>query len=166
MRRLLVISVLLLTACNPGPYPTDIYPEMHYSPAQRRGEPTRLSPGAQAVPISGARPAYTFEQAATLQNPVPQTAQTQQQATDLYRVNCAMCHGSDGHGHSLVADLFRSADAVPPVDLATERVRERTDGQLYWIIANGLGNMPAFGNLLTEQELWTIVRFVRSVPAS
>jgi mono/diheme cytochrome c family protein len=50
---------------------------------------------------------------------------------------------------------------VPPVDFASQRVRSRTDGQLFWIVANGLGNMPAFRALLTEHELWTVIHFVR-----
>jgi mono/diheme cytochrome c family protein len=157
------LAGLLLAACNPGPYPTDVFPEMHYSPAQRRGEPPRLSPPADAVPVSGARPGYTFDQASDLPNPVPNTPATLERAGELYRVNCAMCHGADGHGRSLVADRFRAAGAVPPVDLAGDRVRARTDGQLYWIVANGLGNMPAFGDLLGEDELWTVVRFIRRV---
>jgi mono/diheme cytochrome c family protein len=155
-----LLALLLAMACNPGPYPTDIYPEMHYSAAYRRGEPTRRSPGAEAVPVSGRAPRWTFDQATSQPNPVTTLPAG---ATELYRVNCSMCHGADGHGHSVVADAFATAGAVAPVDLASPRVRERTDGQLWWIVANGLGNMPAFGNLLSEQELWMLVRFMREV---
>jgi mono/diheme cytochrome c family protein len=47
------------------------------------------------------------------------------------------------------------------VDFGSDRVRGRTDGQLFWIIANGLGNMPAFRDLLSERDLWMVVLFVR-----
>jgi mono/diheme cytochrome c family protein len=160
-----MVAVLALAAlalgCNPGPYPVDVYPEMHYSPAQRRGEPQRLSPPPAAVPVSGARPAYTFDQARGLRNPTPDTPDTRDHAAAVYGVNCAMCHGTDGHAHTVVADDFRAASAVPPVDFASERVRQRTDGELYWIVANGIGNMLPFGSLLSEDDLWLVVSQVR-----
>jgi hypothetical protein len=156
--RWMFVLALLLSACSPGPYPVDIYPEMHYSPAQRRGEPTRLSPSSDAVPVSGRRPAYSFEEASLLRMPV-----STPDGAELYRVNCAMCHASDGHAQTRVAEAFRAAGAVPPVDLASARVRERSDGQLLWIVANGLGGMPPFGSLLREDELWRVVRTVRQV---
>ena len=153
---------ILVAGCNPGPYPADVFPEMHYAPSQRREEPRRLSPPPDAVPVSGGRPAYTFDQAAGLANPVPASPEALQQAADLYRVNCAMCHGQDGHGQGPVAHYFAEAGVVAPVDFASDRVRGRTDGQLYWIVANGLGGMPAFGRLLTDEQLWLLVRAVRA----
>ncbi len=161
MTRLALLPMLLLTlvGCNPGPYPTDIYPEMHYSSVQRRGEPTRLSPGSDAVPVSGGRPRYSFAEAAALVPP----ASTSANGITVYAVNCAMCHGADGHGHSVVGDQFAAAGTVPPVDLTGDRVRQRTDGQLWWLIANGIGNMPAFSSLLTEDEMWALVRSIRAL---
>ena len=50
---------------------------------------------------------------------------------------------------------------VAPVAFTAARVRNRTDGQLYWIIDHGLGNMPAFNGRLTSDELWSVVAFVR-----
>jgi mono/diheme cytochrome c family protein len=151
-----LLILLTLTACN-------VFPEMHYSPAQRRGEPTRLAPPPDAVPVTGARPAYTFDEAATLRAPAS-TPDGSHRGAELYRVNCAMCHGADGRGESLVAEQFRASGAIPPVDLASPRVRERAEGELYWLIANGIGNMPPFGSLLTEEELWLVVSAVRSLP--
>jgi mono/diheme cytochrome c family protein len=161
MRKALALLLVFVWGCNPTTYPTDVFPEMHYAPSQRRGEPRRFSPPPDAVPITGARPSYTYAEAAWLSNPVPVDAGTLRRAGELYRVNCAMCHGRDGHAQSVTADAFRAAGAVPPVDFAAPRVRDRTDGQLYWIIANGLGGMPAFGDLLSDADLWTVVLFVR-----
>ena len=155
MRVGLLALTLLLTGCGG-------LSEMHYSPSQRRGEPVRLAPPSDAVPISGARPAYTFEEAARLSNPRAGSAD----GLDLYRVNCAVCHGFDGRGRTLMADHFRAADAIPPTDLASSRVAGRSDGQLYWLIANGIGNMPPFGSLLSEDELWLVTSYVRHLSAS
>jgi mono/diheme cytochrome c family protein len=154
MKLLSIILLLVLTGCN-------VFPEMHYSPAQRRGEPARLAPPSDAVPITGGRPAYTFEEASALTIP-PVTGD----GATVYRVNCAMCHGADGRGQSLVAERFRAAGAIPPTDLTSPRVRNRTDGQLYWLIGNGIGNMPPFGGLLTENDVWLVVSWIRQLPAN
>ncbi len=159
----IVAVALLATACFPGTYTIDIFPEMHYQAFQRRLEPERLAPPAGAVPVTGGRPTFTFEQAAALSNPVPRTPQTQERARQLFAVNCAICHGPDGRGQSVVAQHFVQAGFVPPADLASPRVRQRTDGQLYWIVAHGLGNMPPFQDLLTDEQLWTVVYLIREV---
>jgi mono/diheme cytochrome c family protein len=136
---------------------------MHYQASQRRLEPRRLAAPDGAVPVTGGRPRLTFEEAGRLQNPVARGPESLEQARRIYRVNCAMCHGPNGDGQSIIAGYFRAAGVVPPVDFDSDRVRARTDGQLYWIVANGLGNMPPFGSLLTEEELWTVVHFIRGV---
>jgi mono/diheme cytochrome c family protein len=166
LARLAALTALAMlgAACNAGAYPIDIFPEMHYAPAQRRLEPARLAPPPGAVPITGGKPAYTFEQAGALTNPVPATADTLAAARATYGVNCAMCHGADGHGDSAVAAYFRGAGVVPPVDLGGARVRGRSDGQLYWLITNGIGNMPPFRDLLTENEVWSLIDYLRTVP--
>ena len=160
---ILAAAALGVTACTQGAYPLDFFNEMHYQPSQRRLEPDRLAPPPDAVPITGAPPDYTFEQATSLSNPIVRSPQTLQRAGDLYRVNCAMCHGVDGHGRSAVADHFQNAGFVPPVDFAGQRVQSRTDGQIYWIVGHGLGNMPPFRQLMSDDDLWTVVLFVRQV---
>ncbi|HLH24410.1 MAG TPA: cytochrome c [Chloroflexota bacterium] len=157
------LLALLGVACYPGAYPVDVFPEMHYEPAYRRLEPNRLPPPPGAVPITGAKPTYTFAQAGGLTNPVAATPDNLAAARATYSVNCAMCHGPDGRGDSPVATYFRGAGVVPPVDFAGARVRGRSDGQLYWLITNGIGDMPPFRDLLTEQEVWGLVDYVRSV---
>jgi mono/diheme cytochrome c family protein len=161
MLRLFVTGALVIlaaAACGPTTYPADVFPEMHYQPAARRLEPPREAPPEDAVPITGSTPNLSFDDAAQLQNPVQNAPDTLQRAQRLAQVNCSACHGSDGHGQGPVARYF---SPVQPVDFRSDRVRRRTDGQLFWIIANGLGNMPAFRDLLAEQELWTVVLWVR-----
>jgi mono/diheme cytochrome c family protein len=162
---LLVVPAVLVSGCSAGTYPLDVFPEMHNQPSQRLLEPERRAPPPGAVPVSGARPQMTFEQAGDLANPLPQLPETLARGVELYRVNCATCHGADGHGRGPMASYYRDNPAapVPPVDLASTRVQQRTDGQLHWLLANGIGNMPAYGALLPEQDLWALVTFVRTV---
>jgi hypothetical protein len=165
-RRSLLVPLLLLVllaACGPTTYPADVFPEMHYQPSARRLEPQRPAPPAGAVRVEGSTPHLSIDEATSLQNPIPRTPATLAQAEQLARVNCSACHGLDGHGQGPVAHYF---SPVPPVDFRSDRVRGRTDGQLFWLVANGIGNMPAFRALLTEDELWTVVHFVRQAGAT
>jgi mono/diheme cytochrome c family protein len=170
MKQVLVAAGALMfaAACNPGAYPVDVFKEMHYQGSQRRLEPDRVNAPDAAVSTRGGRPAYTYDEAEGLPNPLERNAQTLTQARQLYGANCAMCHGVDGRGHGPVAESFQRARdtglaPVPPVDLTGDRVRARLDGQLYWIVTNGLGNMPAFRALLTEDDVWAVVHFIRMV---
>ena len=162
----IAMFALLLTSCYPGTYPFDIFPEMHYQPSYRPYEPPRLSAPASAVPISGREiPPTDFAAAAELRNPIQPSPEATQRATQLYRVNCLPCHGPEGRGNGLVAQYFQRAQLPTPVDFASARARSRADGQLFFITTNGLGNMPHFGNLLTAEERWYLVLFMRGVQA-
>ena len=53
----------------------------------------------------------------------------------------------------------------PAPGLASEVVQRYTDAELYWIVRNGIRNtaMPGFANIYSEEELWNVVRYVRSL---
>jgi mono/diheme cytochrome c family protein len=104
----------------------------------------------------------SWDQASTLQSPVSSSAQTREQARKLYDVNCSACHGKTANGQSEVASRFSAAGAIPPPDFRSPRVTGRTDGQLYWLVTNGIGNMPPFGDLLTDEQRWMVVQFIRN----
>lgn len=80
----------------------------------------------------------------------------QQSAVDaghnLYRENCAKCHGENAEGR-------RGRPS-----LRSERLRNATDGELAWIIRNGemFHGMPSWGGL-PGQERWQIVAYLRSL---
>ena len=159
---LLLVAVAVSTACKAGPYPLDVLPEMHYQVSQRVLEPDRLAPPPDSVPTTGRRVPMTFDQAGSLTNPV-QRSTGLDRGRQVFAVNCAACHGKDGHGDSVVAEHFKARGFVPPVDFTSARAQGRSDGQLYWIIVNGLGNMPTFGDLLTDDDVWSAVYAIREV---
>ncbi len=161
---LLAALLPLAGACyTTGMYPVDYFPEMHYSDYYKRQEPPRLLPPTNSVPTTGGEPARTIQESAGLTNPVPRTAATQARGAELYRVNCAICHGPNGRGDGKLAPYFQAAGQTPPVDYTNPGVASLSDGQLYWVVTNGLGGMPPFGKLLTPEERWTLIHFVRGV---
>jgi mono/diheme cytochrome c family protein len=56
----------------------------------------------------------------------------------------------------------------PPVpDLAAKDIQNYTDGQLKWIIENGirLSGMPRWKGVLHDEEMWRMVRYIRHLPS-
>jgi mono/diheme cytochrome c family protein len=78
---------------------------------------------------------------------------------NLYRANCASCHGATGAGDGPAIVSLRR----PPDDLAGI-VPFRSDGELAWTIGAGVAGtqMPAFGTTLLDGERWELVSFLRS----
>ncbi len=76
---------------------------------------------------------------------------------------CFACHGLDGQNTGVP---FAEAMSPPVPSLASSSVQAYTDGQLHWIIANGLwpSGMPAAKGILTEEEIWSIVLYIRHLP--
>lgn len=80
---------------------------------------------------------------------------------ERYGIYCAPCHGADGDGQGM---LFTRAQ-VTSADLRIARLRAMPDGQLYDVIANGLGLMPPYRAQIPPADRWAIVAFVRQLQA-
>jgi hypothetical protein len=78
------------------------------------------------------------------------------QGEAIYNKNCASCHGNPGKGNSL-----KSLNPVPP-DLSSAKSQELTDGELFYILSTGRMVMPSFKNVLSEDERWRVISFIRS----
>jgi cytochrome c5 len=76
----------------------------------------------------------------------------------LFRTICWTCHGK-----SMAGDGPVSAKFVPPPDLLAQMTRERTDGYLYRYLRHGGALMPAYGNLLSAHDAWSLVHYIRKM---
>jgi mono/diheme cytochrome c family protein len=118
-----------------------------------------FSPSPQqpaAKPADAAIPA----EAAHMANPIKPTAESQAHAKKVYGYDCAMCHGVKGDGKGdLVADMKLTVkDFTDPASL-----KDMTDGELFYIIKNGKGQMPPEGDRGKPEDIWNMVIFVRSL---
>ena len=61
---------------------------------------------------------------------------------------------------------FADKMSPPPPLLTSPQVQSYTDGQLKWIIDNGLqpSGMPASKDTLSDDEIWSIVLYLRRLP--
>lgn len=77
----------------------------------------------------------------------------------LFEDNCEECHGVGGRGDGPSAlDL----DGPKPVDLVASAKRH-TDGELFGLIYYGRPDMPTWRKVLTGEQVWNIVHYVRSL---
>jgi mono/diheme cytochrome c family protein len=92
-------------------------------------------------------------------NPFAGDKAAQAVGLDHYKANCLGCHGAPGLGTSEFAEGLHP----PPPKLTTARVREMSDGELFWVISNGIRmtGMPAFSPSHEEDEIWKLTAFVR-----
>ena len=97
-------------------------------------------------------------------DPLPDNADTRATGTEHFMHHCGICHGLDGQNTGVP---FAGKMSPPVADLASPRVQRYTDGQLKWIIDNGIRftGMPGWKGVLDDNEAWAIVRYIRHLPA-
>jgi len=82
------------------------------------------------------------------------------QAGDLFRNNCARCHGADGAGDTPLGHTYNTPDFTDP-KWWRKHSNITSAGSLVSIVSNGKGGMPAFGRKLTRTEIRRLVEYVR-----
>lgn len=87
-------------------------------------------------------------------SPVPDSAAS----SAAFRTKCVMCHGQDGAG-SAVGKTMNVPDLRSPV------VQKLSDPELARIISDGKGGMPSFKSSLSEDQIHSLVTYIRSFAA-
>jgi mono/diheme cytochrome c family protein len=98
-----------------------------------------------------------------LKNPLPAMPQTIADGKEAFSHYCAACHGLDGQNTGVP---FAAHMAPPVPSMASADVQEYTDGQLQSVIEDGIwpSGMPASRGILSDEEIWSIVMFLRHLP--
>ena len=96
-------------------------------------------------------------------NPLPATAENIHAGRENFSHYCFACHGLDGQNTG-VPFAERMSPPVPP--LTSPSVQGYADGQLKWVIDNGISpsGMPASKGILNDEEIWQIVIYLRNLP--
>ena len=151
------------------------------------GLSARAKPSALETAIArNARKMAAPSGAHNTKNPVADSPEVQRAARLHFADHCAICHGNDGSGDTM---LGHGLYPKPP-DLRTAETQNLSDGDIFWIIENGirLTGMPAFGGAHSDhegsdhensshsgadhdgeehgsQDTWKLVHFIRHLPA-
>jgi cytochrome c553 len=96
-------------------------------------------------------------------NPLPYTRENLADGKEAFGHYCVACHGNDGQNTGVP---FADRMSPPLPSLASTDVQSYTDGQLKWVIDNGLSpsGMPASKGTLSDDEIWSIVLYLRRLP--
>ena len=112
-------------------------------------------------------PRDQLQAARTVTNPLPADDEMIAKGKALYegKAFCKVCHGPDGKG--LGADIDpKSLKGPLPRNFTDKKWQAaRTDGELFWILKNGskgTAMAPFIPLILTEEEAWQVLRYVRS----
>src|SRR6516162_9007850 len=94
----------------------------------------------------------------TIVNPVKPTAESLAQGKKYYGYDCAMCHGTTGNGKGDVEPGEKLPDFTN-----SNSLKDKSDGQLFCSLKMGKGHMPIEPARTSENDLWSLVNYVRSL---
>ncbi|NPV08570.1 MAG: c-type cytochrome [Anaerolineae bacterium] len=92
------------------------------------------------------------------------TAAGLQEGKEIYVKYCLTCHGCAGNG----LGHYAGTKIVTPADFKQEPVRSMPDDQWFWHVSEGVPGtvMPVWKASLTEQQRWSVIRYVQQVFAA
>ncbi len=102
-------------------------------------------------------------EAGKMKNPQPETDEVVSQGQAVFLGSCAPCHGSDGRaGTPIGRNMY-----PPAMDLNSAHVQHWSDGELFWIVRNGvrLTGMPSWQSSISEDDTWKLARFIHKLPS-
>ncbi len=97
--------------------------------------------------------------AADVVNPIPADESSVQRGEEVFKTACTNCHGEEGRGDGPVAVAFDPK----PLDFRDEKVKELSDGELFYIITNGIEETAMSSwSALDEEDRWHLVNYIRT----
>lgn len=117
---------------------------------------TQQTPGnSKATPSEYKIPPEAAQKA----NPVKPSPEGMAKAKKIYGIDCAMCHGENGDAKGdMASDIKNITDFTKP-----DAMKDRTDGELFYIIRNGKGEMPKEDQRAKDDDVWNLVNYIRAM---
>jgi mono/diheme cytochrome c family protein len=99
-----------------------------------------------------------------LKNPVASSPESIKAGQAAFQKNCRFCHGTDAKGNGPMAP-----EGTHPSNLTDDKWdRGSTDGEIFMVIRDGAGpkfDMKGFKSKMSENDIWNIVNYLRSLQA-
>ncbi|HEY2469592.1 MAG TPA: c-type cytochrome [Terracidiphilus sp.] len=120
-------------------------------------------PSAVETRMMWAAKRHVFVHDKMKRNPLQVTSQSLADGKEAFTHYCVACHGMDGQNTGVP---FADSMSPPVPSLASSEVQGYTDGQLKWVIDNGIwpSGMPGSKGTLSDDEIWSIVIYLRHLP--
>ena len=79
----------------------------------------------------------------------------------IYKTRCTVCHGEKGKGDGPAGKALNP----PAADHSSALVQDQTDGELFWKVSEGRGPMVGWKLILSEEDRWHVVNYLRTLKA-
>jgi mono/diheme cytochrome c family protein len=99
-------------------------------------------------------------------NAIARTPESIKAGAALYAKSCSNCHGPNGLGNGRLAPAMAAYGGRPSNLTDREWQHGSSDGEIFLVIRDGVGpdfHMPLFKGKLTDEEMWHVVNYVRSL---
>jgi mono/diheme cytochrome c family protein len=93
-----------------------------------------------------------------LKNPFTGNSVATDRGKEIYEQMCVLCHGATGKGNGEAA---LSMEKKPANFLTLKDIQNETDGEIFWKITVGKPPMSSYDELLTEDQRWKLVNYIR-----
>lgn len=95
----------------------------------------------------------------SVKNPFVGNARATAEGKEIYNQMCVLCHGLQGKGNGQAGlSLVKK-----PANFLALKVINQTDGNIFWKITNGKAPMASYEELLTEDQRWKLVNYIREL---
>ncbi|MDJ0646751.1 MAG: cytochrome c [Flavobacteriaceae bacterium] len=101
------------------------------------------------------------EEAKSVKNPVKSIDKglSAKRGKRIFKTRCMICHGVNGVGNGPGGKAL----SPKPQNLTLPMVQKQTDGEIFWKVSNGRNAMIKWGPILSENERWDVVNYVRTL---
>src|SRR5882724_7912916 len=157
-------SILLMVGVGVAGVVVAVAASLLHDGLSSRATPSKL----EAVIARNAHRLAIPSDARSTQNPVVASEEDLRVARLHFADHCATCHDNDGSGQT----MYGKGLYPKPPDMRLAATQNLTDGELFWIIENGVRftGMPAFANAGEHgghggaPDSWKLVHFIRHLP--
>jgi glucose/arabinose dehydrogenase len=98
--------------------------------------------------------------ASKIESPLAANETILQKGKETYNLYCASCHGETGFGNGSA----RGPSGDKPADFHRRIFLEQTNGEIFWKLTTGRKDMPSFEKILSEEQRWQVVYYLRNLP--
>ena len=94
-----------------------------------------------------------------MKNPFAGNAAAAAKGKMMFNQMCAICHGRKGDGTGGGGVSLNPK----PADFLSIRVKDESDGAIFWKLTNGNPPMASYKDMLTEDQRWQLVTYIRQL---
>lgn len=98
-------------------------------------------------------------EAGELVNPLKDQVAALKLGKTIYSAECVVCHGKYGNAET---DISKTLEQKPK-NFTEEDFIKQSDGEIFWKLSEGRGLMQPFKTMLTEEEIWSVVVYVKEL---